>query len=340
MRNLFLASTLLKFRLAAIALLGFGISPAQADIRDASLGIEGNTALSVVRFDGQPGEVRIQKTEQGVVLFVPNVRAKTTRITPPDTHLVQVIEVEGAENGVYLHYHFSALPETVSANVYAHSILLRAAFTHLLKKPKATINFASVAKPAAKKHQSAKQAAPMPAVAPPAVSHKPAHKTDAAAMAEAASMASEDNMKMAAPQHDKPKFDGDAPLPMPAKPVMHGTGMVREASHTAPAKVDAQSCAAAQAIVEEDPWALDKLSLYGACIAKEGKTDEAKEVFERLLTFDPDMVSAYLGLGAISQDSGDTDAAKRYYQKVLSLGGTDAQSMQARNMINSLTSDH
>jgi len=350
----------------ALALWLLISAPALARIRDASLGIEGRDALSLIQFDRQPADVTVRAAPQGLDVFVSGVSARAATITPPDAHLISAIDVFPVQGGIQLTYHFTTPPSQSRAEVYANAVMIRAGFDHSLGAQRAGLHFKSTSSvtsaPAqtaaitaqqsartttAQQQASTNHAAPE-ASAPSAghaqgPAHEDNHEPTQTAQAESASPKHAQNehdkpakktahSPKAKLEHKAPERDGDV-----TAPEMRGTGMVRDASVTQSRKsLSAQSCAAAEKAVQDDPWALDKLSLYGACIAKEGRTDEAKEVFERLLTFDPDMMSAYMGLGAIAQESGNTAEARRNYQQALKLGGSDAQAAQIQSLLGAL----
>lgn len=102
------------------------------------------------------------------------------------------------------------------------------------------------------------------------------------------------------------------------------------------AHLDAAACADAETRVRADPWDLSALSDYGACLALEGRPDEAAEVFERLLTFAPEDPEAHLGLGAARHEAGDLEAARLRYHEALALARTDAAAARARALIATL----
>ncbi len=294
-------------------------APVIAGVRDVNLGIDDKFALSLVRFDAQPDEVFVQASADGIEIVIKGVEAKKTRIEPPDTQLVTAIDVRPVENGIRLIYHFNEPPLQSEVKIYAHSVLLRAQFNHALQVQTASLRFA------------------------PAATNTTASVThDKTSIVASITPAPKDEQINTHQNYDEnaPTRDGDVATSPPVP--VRGTGLVRDASATkiTPQRLDAKSCAAAELAIEDDPWALDKLSLYGACIAKEGKNDEAKEVFERLLTFDPDMISAYMGLGAIAQESGNAALARRHYQQALGLGGTDAQAAQVRVLLGTLGEAH
>ncbi len=323
---------------------------AKAEVRDIELGTKGKTALSLMRFDKQPVSVQVQANNTGVKVTILGVQAKKGQIIPPDTHLVQAIDIIPLIGGVQLHYRFSSAPVQGGAEIYNKSVLLRASFAHDLRAQHASLSFAPHKPQTPVPVNTEPQMAALDTdTAKPDARHNPAktepahgtdnHNEDVSTPAKPAHPAGQGSGSTHKADNDQPMRDGDiAPTP----PV-RGTGMVREASVTpspSSQKLDAKTCAMARKAIEDDPWALDKLSLYGACIAKEGKKEEAKEVFERLLTFDPDMISAYMGLGAIAQESGNADKASAYYKQALDLGGTDAEAAQVRAALNTLGQHH
>ncbi|PHS27288.1 MAG: hypothetical protein COA84_04670 [Robiginitomaculum sp.] len=344
----------------ALALWLLISAPAFANIRDASLGIEGSDALSLIQFDRQPADVTVRAAPQGLDIFVSGVSARATTITPPDTHLISAIDVTPVQGGVQLTYHFTSPPLSSRAEIYANAIMIRAGFDHPLGAQRAGLHFkpapSTSSTPVRTTAISAQQQASTTYVAPSATASTFGHaqspdqksnqgKTQTAQAEPAPSEYTQNGRGLTTEkaaqgpketsEHKVPKHDGD--VTEPPEPDVRGTGMIRDAAVTQSSEsLSAQTCAAVEKAVQDDPWALDKLSLYGACIAKEGRTGEAKEVFERLLTFDPDMMSAYMGLGAIAQESGNTAEAKRHYQQALKLGGSDAQATQIRSLLGAL----
>ena len=304
---------------------------AQAAVRDASLGVQGTSALALVRFDAQPQTVQVRAVPDDpgrIEVLVTGVRASAGAIIPPDTHLLRAIEMTEDQAGLHLVYRFTRPPQHSAAEIYDHAVLLRTRFAHPVAPQRAGLHF--------------EQAAPARRLAsrtPSRPLHKPASPAGKAPAADAATLVQAGHDGDAPARH---MHDGDVAPEHETHPAKTGIGPVREAAYkkaVAPS-IDAKRCAAAKKAVEDDPWALDKLSLYGTCLANEGKTREAKEVFERLLTFDPDMASAYAGLGAIAQHNGNIKEARAYYKKAAALGGTDAEAMHARALLDSLPETH
>jgi hypothetical protein len=347
-----------QFLILVLSLLG--AFPAFAGVRDAELGIKGKAALSLIRFDGQPGKASITSGADGVTVYITGVTARKQTITPPDAHIINAIDINPVKDGVRLVYHFNTAPIGGKVKVFERAVLLQAMFDHPLREQMAGLHygraahskaFASTKNPIPETQSASASSTPTTASAP-AITAAPASKeadpnaaSENTAVAANAPISTPDTGKTAAnPEHASTEdhhTDEAAPhdtAPKTPKPAeKRGTGMVREASATiASPTLDKKTCEQAQRAIETDPWALDKLSLYGACIAKEGRKGEAKEVFERLLTFDPDMITAYMGLGAIAQQDGDIKTARRHYEQALTLGGTDAQASRIRAALKSL----
>ncbi len=89
------------------------------------------------------------------------------------------------------------------------------------------------------------------------------------------------------------------------------------------APLDRAACAAAAETVRADPWEIDALYNHGACLARDGQPERAREIFERLTTFDPDAARALAGLGVLRQDAGDRDGAQAYYERAMAASPGD-----------------
>ena len=313
----------LPFSLALILGLSAPVM-VQGSVRDASLGTQGDSALVLMRFDNQPETVKVlagSPDPATVEIFVSGVSTGNTRLVPPDSHLVRTIDMIQGQDGLRLIYHFSQRPLNTTAQVYDHAVLLRARFAAAPQPQRAALHFEQTS--------PAKRLASRDPLATVRKAHKPAQANQPRAAAPTRDGAAAAHVSR----------DGDGAHAPSSHSRKRGIGPVREVAYKRATKtLDSKTCAAAKAAIEEDPWALDKLSLYGGCLAKDGKDKAAKEVFERLLTFDPDMVSAYVGLGAIAQHSGDIKAAREYYTQAQELGRTDAEAAQVRSLLASLSS--
>src|ERR1700686_1979510 len=64
--------------------------------------------------------------------------------------------------------------------------------------------------------------------------------------------------------------------------------------------------------------------VYGQALYETGEFDEAKQVFERALTLDPENLIALRSLGDMSLQSGDTVEARKWYMRLLDADPHDA----------------
>ena len=310
---------------------------AQAEVRDVRFSAQQETAQVLFQFDAQPSAVKVFITQNGLDVDVLGVEVTAAKFAPGNANLIQNIQQIVAPGGARLRLKLSELPLGAKAEIYRNSILVTATFSHVIHRANDALAFTkpdqgSVTKPAAAHVIAAKT----PAKVHTESSAKPeAHTVAASAKTEHTTQADEPMEPVSDVQ--QPGHDGQAPpkrIELPNKPVGHG--MIREASLRAAGKLNKEQCVASEQAVRDDPWALDNLARFGACLSIEGKTTEAQEVFERLLTFDPETFAAYVGLGAMAQDAGHTEKAREYYEEALALGGTDEQAAQARDLMRSL----
>ncbi len=149
----------------------------------------------------------------------------------------------------------------------------------------------------------------------------------------AADPATEDTAE-SAPDPVSPGSDG-APARLtgepPVAPVSVGDAAALYAAH-----LDAEACEGAEMGVRTDPWDLDSLSDFGACLLREGDIGQATLVFERLLSIEPEDVEAHLGLGVASQEAGEAEAARVHYDDALAYASTDAAAARVRALISTL----
>jgi Tfp pilus assembly protein PilF len=72
-----------------------------------------------------------------------------------------------------------------------------------------------------------------------------------------------------------------------------------------------------QAILIQDSHHSAALNLFGILEIKRGHTDLAKMYFERAVSDNPDLAQAYMNLGILAQDAGETQQAISYFKKFL-----------------------
>ena len=69
--------------------------------------------------------------------------------------------------------------------------------------------------------------------------------------------------------------------------------------------------------LEKDSWDLLVLVNHGVCLEENGKLSEARGTFERVLTFDPSIHGARLGLASVLTKLGKPEAAREAYLYIL-----------------------
>jgi putative thioredoxin len=64
------------------------------------------------------------------------------------------------------------------------------------------------------------------------------------------------------------------------------------------------------------PTAADKQALEARTLEEQGKSDEAKALYRKILDADPNHPQALLGLGRLAMDEGDSESALEYLDKI------------------------
>lgn len=292
---------------------------AYGELRDVTFVAKADTAQILFSFDQQPSAVKVFITNDGMDVDILGVDGKAASLRPVSSYLVNSLRIIPAPGGLRLRIKLSDPALSASADVYRGAILVTAVFTSDIEQKPEVLLVADPVVQISKRLVVPQQQpeATRPQIMPPTDS-KPA----------VVDIQPETEMHLS---HDGEEQLQRAPV---SKPV--GTGMIREASLKIAGNLSKQQCDELEQAIGVDPWALDKLARFGSCLAREGKDKQAREVFERLLTFDPETFAAYIGLGAIAQDNGDKKTARKYYEEALSLGGADQQAAQARYLLGSL----
>lgn len=311
---------------AMFALLLLVPVSAIAEVRDISFAAQAQTAKVLFSFDRQPSAVKVFITENGLDVDVLGVEARAAILQPASAALFVSVRTIPAPGGLRLRLDLRDIPIAAKADVFQGAILVTATFVGDVQRPRDAVVFANVG--------SSLQTTMDGSIPTPITADKIQHKQPIDTLQVEISKPSSPAL-VQEPELER-GYDGGVDLDrVPViKPV--GTGMIREASLRVAGDLSQEQCDASEAAVKADPWALDNLARFGSCLSREGKTKEAREVFERLLTFDPETFAAYVGLGAIAQDAGETKTARQYYEEALALGGSDQQAAQARDLLVSL----
>lgn len=317
-------------------------APAWAELRDISWSPSGHDGQMLLTFVDQPTNAKVFVHAGWIDVDVLGVKEVAGQVDPAFSSDIVELERIPAPGGARFRIKLEQTPETAKVQVFKNAVLVSAIFPGKLRSiRRAPMQSVHVPQQIPKRESQSRK--PEPAL-PPAhqqaakpVAPKPLHE-DKPGPAEKAGHDGQPVHDPVAESEEMQGHDGEAALPALKLP-KKGVGMIREASTQMARGLSQQQCDKAENKVKADPWALDNLSRYGACLAREGKMKEAKEVFERLITFDPETVSAYLGLGALAQDAGELDKARDYYEEALSLGGSDAEAARVREMLASLQTE-
>jgi len=105
------------------------------------------------------------------------------------------------------------------------------------------------------------------------------------------------------------------PVETAQDPVMPAVAFDPTVTGAIPKAVD--PCFKTSRQLEQDSWDLLALVNHGVCLEENGKLSEARGTFERVLTFDPSIHGARLGLASVLTKLGKTEAARDAYLYIL-----------------------
>lgn len=104
-----------------------------------------------------------------------------------------------------------------------------------------------------------------------------------------------------------------------------------------PAELSA--CAAAAAAVEANPWDDGPLMQHARCLGRAGDPVAAIRIYEQILAFEPENVTAALALADLRLQQGDRDAARALYLRAADHATSDSEAMRARSQAAALPRD-
>lgn len=290
-------------------------SPALADIRDVRVAASGERALVVVETDAPAHGVTAQPTPGGFALDLPGLKVTPRKIDPAMQGLVTAVLIEAIEGGARVTV--STAVETLAARAHVEDAL--------------TVVDLTLAAPAPAARRGEPETWTAPPAKPEPAAPKPEDGPPQAAPTIDVAVAKEGPVTLAAVEG----AESEAAAALAPEREGEPAGSPRAAELIA-AELSEEDCEAAEAAVRADPWALDLMSDFGACLAREGRTEEARAVFARLLTFEPASAMAHLGLGAAKERLGDIEGARLHYQEGLELSRSDAGAARARVLLEGL----
>ena len=322
------------------ALLGPFV-PAMAEVRDVRVAVDGYSAAIVIEFDRAPQGAVATLDASGAALEVSGVSAQTARLAPANTALLTGIRVEPTHAGALLRFSTRSQPVRTESGVQGRTawIAFDLSATPSAPRPlymvqralgrgddllgdhlRASPRGGPVSTPVDLGSPSAPSAVHIDTRPPDGpdnhgmgqdgmADHKGDHGHGAAATGDGRTgddQLSADiaalNAAMDDHQHGA-HADGDHHAADEAGAANAQTGGGGAVEILA-GQLTLGKCAAAQAAVLEDEWALDRLKEHGACLIRDGRADAAVEVYERLLAFSPEDADAHLGLGVAKLSAG------------------------------------
>ncbi|SDM28111.1 Tetratricopeptide repeat-containing protein [Maricaulis salignorans] len=306
-------------------------SPAHAELRDLRARLSGQEGLIWIAFDGQPTLLRRQATASGLELVLEGVSVNSREIVPRDRDLVTAVQVEPTERGARIELVAGQAWATSEAELREGGVLVR---VRLAQSGASVMPVATA----------------YPATAPdwqptPTTSQAPAAMHTAPPVARAPSPS--------APRSTDPAVQPQAPAPTPrptpapaqaqaqapaASQPPRASSMPAQAAAMAAAALPAgqPGCSEAAAAVEANPWDDASLMQHARCLSGGGDTASAIRIYEQMLAFEPENVTAALALADLRLQQGDRAAARTLYLRAARHANSDAEAMRARGQAEAL----
>lgn len=307
-------------------------SPAHAELRDVRARMSGQEGLVWLAFDGQPVMLRSELSASGVELFIEGVSVSTHQITPRDRDIVTALQVEQTETGARISLQGSRPWTDVEAELRQGGVLVSIRFA----AGELPASHAASAYPAADPAWTPTPVPPAGANTVPehAPAHLPDHVPDHASAPDPAAHPAEPDSHAAPTAAPVAAAEPETPHEGPARASTVPAQAAAMAEAALPADVTA--CAAAAAAVEADPWDDARLMQHAACLGRAGDAGQASRIYEQMLAFEPENVTATLALADLRLQQGDRAAARTLYLRAAEHATTDAQAMRARGQAEAL----
>ncbi|MCG8443100.1 MAG: hypothetical protein MI723_14950 [Caulobacterales bacterium] len=308
--------------LIALALLA-APTPALAQLLDVRAELDGPRAQVTMEFASPPAQVVAAPIAAGFVVQAVGVTAAPRFFETAHGRLVEAIDVRPGEGSTVVAARTGREVLTARARVTGTSAVID---LYLADAPAGGAVRAAVRSPAAADHggpaKTRVKAARTPAPADDAA-HGEGHDD---------APASDHGDAESADPHEG--GEEEAPAPRRVEVPEEARALVELYAGA----TDDETCTTLDAQVREDPWNFELVGRHGACLAVDGRVDEAQEVYARLLTFAPDDPDAHLGLGVTMAVEGDETAARLHFEDALNASQSDAQAGRARAFLAALDS--
>lgn len=306
----------------ALILLCFTLmaaSPAHAELRDVRALLSGQEGLIWLAFDGQPTMLRREITDAGLDLVIEGVSVASHTITPRDRELVTALQVEPTPTGARIRLQGHGAWAAAEAELRQGGVLVR---VHLDGNAPPVTRTAS-SYPAA---DPAWTPTPVPAqTAGAAPASAPVHEAAATSMPTPAVHAA------AEPETHAPAVSS------PDSPARASNVSARAATMAAASlPVDVSACATAAAAVLANPWDDAGLMRHAGCLARAGDAAQASRIYEQMLAFEPNDVTALMALADLRLQQGDRAAARTLYLRAVEHATSDSAALRARSQAEAL----
>ncbi len=314
-------------------------SPAHAELRDLRARLSGQEGLIWIAFDGQPTRLSRQVTASGLELLIDGVSVNARQIVPRDRDLVTALQVEPTGSGARIQLLAGQDWTSSEAELREGGVLVR---VHLGSSGAAVMPVASdypstapdwQPTPTTSQDPGAMNTAPPVARAP---SPSAPRATDPAPQIPAATPAP-------APTPTPTSTPTPTPTPTPAQapaatqPPRASSMPAQAAAMAAAALPSGQpGCSEAAAAVEANPWDDASLMQHANCLSGGGDTASAVRIYEQMLAFEPENVTAALALADLRLQQGDRAAARSLYLRAARHANSDAEAMRARGQAEAL----
>jgi hypothetical protein len=308
-----------RFLCTSVILALSAAAPAAADLREARIAPAADGARIWFAFDEQPRDARLVMTQEGAMLDVLGVSSQARAIEPASGPFA-AIRVAPEQGGARLSLTGGPALTDARAELREGGVLVVLHFDAPVFAPAQTSAVAYDAAGATAAPESAPAASPASrAVAGPVagpVASAPANGP--VQLTEIAAPHAEDD---AAPVEIAAAPAAETAAPAPAVAVTDPDAEIRAMAQTV--------CAGLAEAVEADPWDFLRLADHGACLEEAGDVAAAKEIYERVLAFEPEHYDAAYALAAIRETEGDTSSARTLYARAASSARSDSEAAAA-----------
>lgn len=310
-------------------LIAFAPAIAAADITEVTAARDGDTARVLISFDGQPTLATASRAGGAVRLTTRGASAAPGEIAPPAGSPVTGITISP---GPDFEIRFDGAAGDANAQLYENAVLL----TVTLSGGEAVAEAAGTADSGTPDGEEAERSGPVRLTMDPIPNPE---DRNAAMAAREAGEAGEDAAAEA--ETDEAPAEGEtqtaAAEAAPQAPEQAGSRggdtPSGEAISFFAARLDPAACQRAEQESAADSWNMQAVMRLAACRARAGETAEARELYNRILTFDPYSAEAVAGLGAIAQDAGNAGEARQRYEQALGMSPGDGLAALIRQMM-------